>query len=155
MSYYPVWYFPSGATPALNPGEADDLLGAIVEHFRAQPELSVISGGIFLDQAGDRSSLPYTIVTEAGATLDLATSSSAVHDTRIRFTVYATDLNAAGTYGNLIANAFLGRDFAWAGGKASPFVRHDRKHRKDKGHTQATQKVWHMELEFQTRVRTN
>lgn len=144
---------PSPYWPRTGQLPPDDLLAAIKAHWLKSPLTTQIIGGIFTDQAGDRSTIPYANVQEIGARLELKTSTSSIHDTRLRFTVYAHDLDTAGAYGNLIEDAFKAQALTWDRGTASPLVRHDRKQRKDKGRGQGTAKVWHMELEFQTRVR--
>jgi hypothetical protein len=140
-------------TPTPTTAAGADLLAAICAAYQANTTLKAnLPGGIYTDEAPNRAPTgDYIVVEETSANLELKTSTSQIHDVRVRFKVYANDLDLAGQLGDDVTAAYKGVSFAWTGGTASPLVPRDRKHVKDPGRAIGTENVWHLRIDFQTR----
>lgn len=99
------------------------LLGAIKAHFLADPTLDVITGGIFTTIAPSAVVPPYCVVMETHSSLALKTSTSQHDDHRVTFRVYATALDVAGQYCDLVHDSFKSTPLYFTGGAATPLVR--------------------------------
>lgn len=130
-----------------------DLLAAIKARFLASDLASAVTGGIFLEDAGRRASMPWIVAVEAGATPKFVTMQTQIHDTRIRFKLYAEDVELAGPLGDRLEDLFSACTLTFQNGWSSPWIRSDRRHMKDQRLSQAGNEVWYLQMEFTTRVK--
>lgn len=145
-------------TVVVGSGEnAADLLEAIQGQFITSSVAQSVPGGIFLNVAGKSAPRPYITIEETGASLKLITSTTTIHDTRIRLRIYAPNDDGTGaagvTLGDQVEDLFTGAALTFNNGWTTPWVRGDRKHQVDRELSRGGQEVWFLAIEFTTRVK--
>lgn len=135
---------------AATPGDVLAALKARVLTTYVGPQLA---GRVYLNAAGHSPAGPYLVIEEAGATLKLQTSTSTIHDTRLRVKVYAGGLEASAEMAKKLENLLRNQTLDFRGGWATGLVPGDQRHQKDEALSRGGDEVWYTAVEFTTRVK--
>ncbi len=130
-----------------------DVLGALKAATLASYAGHQFGGRVYLAAAGHQADGPYAVVEEAGASLKLQTSTSTIHDTRLRIKVYAGGLEASASLAKRLEGALKNRTLDFRNGWATALVPGDQRHTRDETLSRGGAEVWFTSIEFNTRVK--
>lgn len=104
MSYYPVWYYPSGSTPPPpDTGDNPDILAALVSYWGTVPDLTSLSASLHYDAAPEELDLPYAVLSEVSSKDGDRNTGRGYKEVRyLQFAVYSDDMDDAVSRGKLM-----------------------------------------------------